>query len=84
MATPNLINGTLGNDLLYGTLGDDEIDAGLGNDLVVALVAALPEKAILLAQIDKATVKKLATKAMQYASPAAKPGISRLLDSLSN
>ena len=37
MAIPNLINGTLDNDLLFGTLGDDVIDAGLGNDLVVAL-----------------------------------------------
>ncbi|PSB48503.1 hypothetical protein C7B80_05450 [Cyanosarcina cf. burmensis CCALA 770] len=47
-------------------------------------VDALQEKAILLASTDKAAAKELATKAMRYASPAAKPKISQLLNSLSN
>ncbi|MDZ4877816.1 MAG: hypothetical protein CLLPBCKN_007251 [Chroococcidiopsis cubana SAG 39.79] len=47
-------------------------------------VDALQEKAILLASTNKAEAKELATKAMRYASPAAKPKISQLLNSLSN
>ena len=47
-------------------------------------VAALYEKAILLASTDKAAANQLATKAMQNASAEAKPKVSQLLSSLSN